>query len=183
MSHVLALDPGIVHPAAALFEDKQLVLASRVKLPKDLTKLPRAARCLAVAKVLLCWLPQTKIVRLDYVFEWPQKYAGSKSKGDPADLFPLAGVGMALAGLLDGRVDDLHVHDYLPREWAGNTSKATSGDPLASPRGVRVWSRLGLIERQNLVVSHDAVDAVGIGLKFLDRFERVQSFIGATRDE
>lgn len=185
MSHVLAVDPGIRYPAAALFVDGVLVSASRVKLKTAWAKLPVAERVLTVAREIRTWYGGKITVnptKVDYVFEWPQVYTRLKSKGDPNDLMPLAGVGMCLAGLLYDQIHELGMHSYKPRDWAGNTPKATTGDPLASVRGQRIWARLSEAERATVTLSHDCLDAIGIGLKFLGRFERVVNFIGATRD-
>lgn len=182
MSIVLALDPGIRYPACALFVSGTLAAAGRVKLPGAWTKLPMAQRCLEIAKACRTWLGDKSVydTKLDYVFEWPKVYAGKKAKGDPADLFPLTGVGMAVAGLLNDVIHELNVHSYLPREWAGNIPKSTKGNPLDSIRGQRVWGRLSDAEKAVVVLSHDALDAVGIGLKFLGRYERQMSLIGAS---
>ncbi len=182
MTHLLALDPGIRYPAAALFVDSVLIAASRVKLKTAWTKLPRSERCLTVARAVLDWYreqPVEQPTKLTYVFEWPKVY--KHGKGDPADLFPLTGVGMAVAGLLYDRVHDLVVMDYLPRDWAGSTPKNTSGDPLDSIRGKRIWDRLSEEERSRVVLSHDSIDACGIGLKVLGRYELKHSYPGASR--
>jgi hypothetical protein len=108
------------------------------------------------------------------VIEWPQIYRASKSKGDPNDLPGLAGVGMAIAARLD-----VEVVSYLPRQWAGGTRKAETGDPLDSPRGRLVWRCLSPDERGRVVPSHDAIDAVGLGLHHLGRLQR-RVYPGAT---
>ena len=110
------------------------------------------------------------------VIEWPQVYRAGKSKGDPADLLPLVGVGMCLAGLLHPGA----IKSPTPAEWIGQLPKSTTGDPWASARGQRIGSRLSDVERGRVVPSHDAVDAVGIGLYCLGRLERRRVFPGAT---
>lgn len=165
--------------------DGRLVAASRVKLKTAWAKLPMGERILTVSREIRAWYGDklaTNPSKLDYVFEFPQTYARGKSKGDPNDLHPLAGVGMCLAGLLYDQVHELVVTEYKPRDWAGTTPKVTTGDALASIRGVRVWSRLSEVEKAVVEVSHDSVDAIGIGLKRLGRFEFVKSYIGATKD-
>lgn len=101
------------------------------------------------------------------VAEWPQVYRASRSKGNPNDLIGLAGIIGSLAGRLD-----VPVRTYTPAEWIGQCPKATTGDALESPRGRRVWGALDDTERAAVVVSHDSVDAVGIGLHHLDRLVR-----------
>lgn len=183
MSVLLAVDPGLRYPAVAIFKDGILVHASRVKIPGTNHKLPIGQRCLNVSKLLYDHIvrngaflqPDDECYEL--VIEWPRAYRGAKMKGDPADLFPLAGIGMALAGMLM-----VPVTAPTAPEWIGNIPKSTcSGDALTSPRGQRIWSRLSEAERACVVISHDSVDAVGIGLFRLGRLERRQSFIGATQ--
>lgn len=180
---LLVVDPGVRYPAAAVFVNGTLVAASRVKLKSAWSKLGRSERCLTVGRAICDWFRDNcpeQPTKLTYVFEWPL-VRGRSSKADPADLFFLNGVGMALAGLLYDRFHELKVVEYLPHEWAGTAPKSTVGDPLISPRGVRVWSRLTDEEKKCVVVSHDSVDAIGISLFYLGRFERARSFIGATK--
>lgn len=178
MSNLLAVDPGLRYPAAAVFSNGVLIAASRVKVPGTNHKLELGQRVLNVANLIRNW---TRIYLFErdwwhvdeLVVEWPRTYR--RMKGDPADLFPLAGVGMALAGMFN-------VATFAPTapEWIGNIPKTTSGDPLQSMRAQRIWSRLSDAENACVVLSHDAIDAVGLGLWRLGRLERRQSFIGAT---
>ena len=173
---LLAVDPGLLHPAAALFINGELQAASRVKVPNAVKGLPVAERCRTIAQLIREWYeeppywtgqinvkePETLVV------EWPQIYTADKSKGDPNNLVPLAGIDGALAAIFA----DSKVVSPQPRDWTGNIPKSESGDPWQSPRGQRVWSRLSPDERNRVVVSHDAIDSVGIGLWGLGRFER-----------
>jgi hypothetical protein len=174
VSVLLALDPGLRYPAVAIFNDGVLVHASRVKIPGTSHKLERGMRCLNVARLINVHVsPFCPVDEL--VIEWPRCYA--KLKGDPADLFPLAGVGMALAGMLG-----VPVSAPTAPEWIGNVPKSVgSGDALTSARGHRIWSRLSDAERSCVVVSHDSLDSCGLGLWRLGRLERRQSFIGASQ--
>lgn len=180
---LIAFDPGLLNPALAVFQGGVLVYASRVKIPTALksTKLSMGTRCVGVAqealKVLQGFTFQEPVT---FVTEWPKVYRAGKSKGDPADLFPLAGAGMALASLLVERIPGLEIETPIPREWIGNLPKATTGDPRESVRGIRIWSRLSESERECVVLSHDAIDAIGIGLWNLKRLERRRVFPGAT---
>ncbi len=170
---ILAVDPGLRYPAAALFIDGRLLVASRVKVPGSLTKEPIGERMRRVARLILEWtthLPHT------VVCEYPQVYVTARSKGDPNDLLPLVGIGMHLAGLLD-----VPVLCPTPAEWlGGNSPKSTTGDPWTSVRGQCVARRLDAEERSRVTPSHDAIDAVGIGLWAVGRFERIQVLAGST---
>lgn len=174
--NLLALDPGLRNPAVAVFKGGLLVHASRVKIPKATHALPLGARLVAVTNLVLAHI-ETYDYRPSWggtlVTEWPRCY--KRMKGDPADLFPLAGLGMMLVGRLC--VTSLDVP--TAPEWIGNIPKSEKGNPLDSPRGQRIWTRLGEAEKAAVVVSHDALDAVGLGLWKLGRLEIRRSFIGA----
>ncbi len=173
MSKLLTLDPGLRYPAVAVFTDGVLVHASRVKVPGTSHKLEMGMRCLNVARLVNVHIsPFCPVDEL--VIEWPRCYR--MMKGDPADLFPLAGVGMALAGMLG-----VPVTAPTAPEWIGNVPKTTKGNPLDSVRARRIWDRLTEAERACVVLSHDALDAVGLGLWKLGRLEARKSFIGATQ--
>lgn len=199
VAEILAVDPGLIAPACALFRDGVLVVAGPVKIPRALAKLDLIERCREVAKLIRVWYVSNsedesvaadadlegrheeagKIRRnatLHLVVERPQIYRASKSKGDPNDLPPMVGIDAALATLLD-----CPVTSYLPREWIGGTSKVETGDPWKSPRGARVWDRLSAEERGRVVdVTHDTVDSLGIGLRYLGRFTPRSVYPGAT---
>jgi hypothetical protein len=171
---LLALDPGLRYPAVAVFKNGVLVHASRVKVPGTSHKLAMGPRCMNVARLVNVHVsPYCPVDEL--VIEWPRCY--NRMKGDPADLFPLAGIGLALAGML-GIAPDAPTAP----EWIGNIPKnAGPGDPWSSARGQRIKSRLSQEELSCIIVSHDAIDAVGLGLWKLGRLELRKSFIGATQ--
>lgn len=166
MTTLLAVDPGLSHPAGALFVSGELQKASRIKIPKGInTKTPILERCRAIALAIAEW---SEVTPDQIVVEYPQIYTADKSKGDPNQLVPLAAIGASLAGLFPG----VPVASPRPQEWTGGVPKSETGDPWKSPRGQRVWSRLSVEERNRVIPSHDAIDAVGIGLWGLGRFER-----------
>lgn len=163
------VDPGVRYPAAAVWNRGTLVAASRVKLPGALAKLGRTERCRQIGKLVADWI--RSIARgplLAVGAEWPQVYPHGKGKGSPNLLLPLAGVDVAVACELG-----VEALDYLPREWIGTIPKCETGDPWSSPRGRITKSRLRDEELAVVVASHDAVDAVALGLKYLGRLERV----------
>lgn len=174
MSTLLALDPGILHPACALFADRELVAASRVKLPGKLKKLPMGERVRHIGNLIYDWVTEYVQTVDRIAYEVPQIYRREKSKGDPNDLIPLA----LVAGFLSGRFPESAVSGLKPREWCGQLPKVTKGDPWTSPRGELVARRLQPAERASIVSSHDALDAVGIGLHDLERL-RVRVLPGA----
>lgn len=175
MSSLLALDPGLNNPAAAVFQDGLLVGASRVKPRSEWRTLDVAERCRLIALSIHAWARGVGIDQLTcLVVEWPQIYVRGRQKGDPNDLVPLAGVAMALAGRLD-----VEVKSYKPAEWIGQCKKAETGDPLESPRGRLIWRHLDEAERGAVSLSHDALDAIGLGLAALGRL-RLRVYPGAS---
>lgn len=178
MSGLLALDPSIRSTGAAIFWGSDLIAATRIKLPPTGSK---AERCLCIARQVMVWCESmggTTVQQL--VFEWPQIYRTSKSKGDPNDLPALAGVGMAVAGLYAHR--PLTLACYTPAEWTGQLPKETTAAGYASsPRTKFIMSNLTEEEQQILPPkSHDALDAVGIGLHHLGRLRRHRVLPGAS---
>ena len=170
---LLALDPGLRHPAAALFRGGVLIAAERVKLDPSWKDLDPADRWVRIAGAIVRWGIGRNMEPRWLVYERPQIYTAAKSKGDPNDLVGLAGVASALAGMLSYAVASrdiaLGVASATPATWIGQVPKSETGNPWASARGVRIGSRLTEDERQAVVPSHDAVDATGIGLYFLGR--------------
>lgn len=163
------VDPGLIHPAIALFHHGQLCVARRVKVPKAVASLPMGERVRQVVDLIgaACSEVLGTESPVALVTERPQVYAGAKSKGDPNDLIPLA---MIIGGVSTGfRVPTISI---VPRDWAGATRKETTGDPWLSPRGQLVESILSTDERARCESSHDAIDSVGMGLKVLNRVRR-----------
>lgn len=112
--------------------------------------------------------------------ETMQVYQGSRQKGDPNDLIPLAHV----AGFLHAAIRPARAVYYRPREWKGQVPaneccRRVIGrlSPLECSRvdGLdRFLAALATAERANREVGgtdHNTIDGVGIGLKLLGRFE------------
>lgn len=182
---LLALDPSFVKPGVALFRGGKLIAAERVKIDPDYKSMPFAERCGRVASDIIRWGIAHKMRPRTYAYELPQFYSerDGKTVGDPNDLRGLIAIGAEIAGTLRlamaGYDISLVVHSPTPAEWAGQIPKATTGDPWASPRGVRVKSRLSPAELLAVVPSHDAIDAVGIGLFIQGRFSPKHIYPGA----
>lgn len=182
---LIALDPGLLHPAAARFNAGRLVRAARTNVEASWSKLGIAQRQLTIAQAIVDW---AKHVEIDHsleparhvVFEYPQVYSETKAMGvRPKDLLAILGVAEVTVGILAGRAH-LRVYGPTPAEVWGKLPKATEGDPRENPRGARVWSRLDADERRGLELTHDAFDAAGLGLWLLGRFEPVHVCPGAT---
>lgn len=170
---LLALDPSVRSPGAALFMNGRLIAAGRVRI-SDICVDGLGARWLETARAIYNWAfmhGMQQLAPLDcIVFERPQIYRAVKSKGDPNDLIGLAGVSMALVGLCRGNIGaPLEVCDYTPAEWIGQIKKTTTGSAKTSPRAQRILSRLDAAELAIVPDQHDAIDAVGLCLHRLGR--------------
>ncbi len=99
------------------------------------------------------------------LIEEPQVYQGAKAKGDPDDLIQLAGV----CGSIEGRFSNVsNVQSMKPAEW----KKQVDGDVMTSRILARLLpEELARIEKSPRAknVDHNAVDACGLGLRFLNR--------------
>jgi hypothetical protein len=185
--HVLSLDPSVVSPGAALWVVREgqskLLGAARVPILEQ-TTISEAERWLHVADSVLAWvsgLAQILMIERQlriatFVFERPQIYREAKSKGDHNQLIGLAAVGVALAARLQVTSPALVVLSPTPAEWSGQLPKTTRGDPWKSPRGQRVAGRLSPDELRLVPAQHDAIDAVGLGLWALGRFDRQRNW-------
>ncbi len=193
---LLAVDPGIVRPGAALFLDGKLLVAGLVKLSdgSDRGGAADAYKWVRVAQDIVTWAryhctklaPNVPVDRI--VFERPYVYP--KSKANPNDLICLAGVGTAVAAILLGYFPELDVMSPLPREWTGQISKVCPscggkakkkcvdchGSAWETPRGRRIRSRLSPAEFAVCPDQNDAIDAVGLGLFAEKRLEVVRVF-------
>ena len=177
---LLAVDPSLTRAGMALFCDGELIAVDSIKGHKG----PIGCRCLQIAGYIDDWTHGQGWGReaKSLTFEWPQIYTGPKSKGDPNKLIPLAGIGMALAGVLGERLIELKTP--TPAEVWGQVRKATkASEALTSPRAKRIQSRLttGELATCNwFSLNHDEIDAIGLGLWSLGRFEPSRVFPGAT---
>lgn len=177
---LLAVDPSVRSPGAALFYAGELRACARILVKSDAE---RAERSRVVVEAIRQWAigavhavhsghpPITAVIT-----EWPQWYAVGKSKVNPNDLACLAGIGGALATAYPGAT----VSSPTPREWIDGLPKATRGDPWATPRGVRIKSRLAPAELALVPAQHDAIDGCGLGLWLLGRLQLRRVLAGTT---
>lgn len=179
---LLAIDPSIASSGIAVFRRGKLVAARTVQREREAACI--GTRCVAMALDLLTWCETVGCDPEVYVHEWPQIYTDDKSVGDPNDLPGLAAIGsgvgtvLQLAGLKRNR--PIEIISPKPADWIGQLPKVKTGSAWKSPRGARVWSRLDVDERRHAPDQHDVVDAIGLGLWALGRFDRVRVFPGAT---
>lgn len=183
---LLALDPGKNSPGAAIFGASGLVDAARIRVPAGYADFPEGARWLQVALLITAW---TSTYTIDAViFERPQWYARSKSKGDPNQLAGIAGVAANVTGILSV-YRRIEVFSPVPSEWIGQLPKTCPvckankkkcpecrGSAWETPRGRRIRSRLSPAELALVPDQNDAIDAVGLGLWKQKRLEKVSVF-------
>lgn len=201
---LLAVDPSLRSTGVALFRRGELVAARRIQRKTEGASL--GVRALGMAQDVVAWIRHCRVDPQAYVYEFPQIYTATKSDGDPNDLTPLAAIGsaigMALIVAAQHRNITIDIATPLPAEWSGQLPKTKSGDPWASPRGARIHARLTPAELRRFKVAHvatpggsdpmagvvlepmpeqhDVLDAIGLGLWALGRFDRVRVFPGAT---
>lgn len=186
---LVAADPSINSAGVAFFESGVLRAAQRVTSPSggDI-----GVRCFTMAARIRQWCRATMPhAPFALVFEWPQIYRNTKSKGDPNDLIGIAGVGSMLAGLYGDSL--LELHTPTPAEWIGQCPKVCQrcfgkakkkcplckGSAWLTPRGRRIRTCLTDAEVNRVPDQNDVIDAVGIGLWRLGRLKLVQLFHGA----
>jgi hypothetical protein len=126
---LLALDPGMNSPGVALFQDATLFRAGRVPIPAGYATLSAGARWMHVARLVVRWLcSESGVNHVDnrmittVVFEKPQWYQRSKSKGDPNDLVGVAGVAANVTGILSTH-NEIQIFSPTPAEWIGQVPK------------------------------------------------------------
>lgn len=161
---LLTIDPGINGCGIAAFsDDGRVARAYYVKnpCPKNNPMPERVVRMVATITA------SVNGVGLDTLLvEVPQIYTRGKSKGDPNDLIPLAGISYGIASAFFELYGVL-AKQYLPREWKGNID----ADLMIE----RIKARLSPAELAVCTgptyLLHNVYDAVGIGLKYLGRLE------------
>jgi len=159
-----SVDPGIRGCGVALFLDDNLSRAAYIKNHLEKGNGPREAAQMALA--VQDWVFDQNVPLVErLVVEWPKVYQGSKQKGDPADLLPLAAIDACLC-LLFPRA---HHVIYTPQEWKGTVD----GDVMTE----RIKARLTASETAELTANlkcpkhlqHNVYDGIGLGLFALGR--------------
>lgn len=192
-NEVLALDPSIRAAGVALFRNRKLIGSGTIKLPANIApNVP--ARCLRMAQEIVSWVVEREAAPAHLIVEWPKVSDQSIGK-DKNSLFGLAGVvgavsgqlsmtlASAVAGILSEGLamqdETLNVVAYTPDEWSYGMEKAkTKGQAEKSVRAQYTRRRLLADELLHWPgAEHDAIDAIGIGLKYLGRFEPRTVFV------
>lgn len=173
---ILAVDPSLTKPGAAIYDDGRLLKASRVPIRKVPAKMSVLERAILIVDQVFAWFD----IPLEHsthtlVVEYPQIYSATKSKGNPNDLLGLC----VIAGVLADRIVWDKLLSPTPAQVWGNLPKTLTGDPWKSPRGHRLASRLTQEERACISKHHDALDAAGLALWAAGRWKPTRVFPGA----
>ncbi len=149
--NLLAIDPGIRGCGAAFFMDSCLVRAAYVENPEVAGNHALAAR--EMANAVAGWVDCYARVE-ELALEWPRIYKTrireGKMREDPNDLLALCGVNSALAAFIPWAVPTC----YAPSDWKMQLKKEKCHPRIKA------------------TLAHNMLDAVGIGLYHLGRFER-----------
>ena len=173
---LLSVDPGLRKSGVAVFgDDEKLRFASLVTGSSSSDKMSTVDACQLMAKKIwdaVCDVTDRNAWGIRVIFEWPRVYRQGKREGDPNDLLPLVGVGLALVS----RVQVMEAISVFPHEWKSSMSKELAN--------ARTLERLSAEEKKVMtraaIKNHNVLDAVGIGLHQLGRFERKRVFPGAS---
>lgn len=184
MSVLLAIDPGVTCPGAAVFdlETKRLVAARYFKgegFKDDLSHV------VDLALEITLWSPYVRVAHV--AFEWPQIYGGRRSGGgkDPNDMLALAAFNGALAAALWHHTSiEQPFTIYRAHEWKGSKKKNPTARMVIerlheddeTPNVEEIAEFIAALEKAGeKECKHptmNALDAVGIGLHHLGRLAR-----------
>jgi hypothetical protein len=160
---IASIDPGINRSGLAIFRQDKLLYATYVTGAGKGNPLAERVREMAfkLANQISAYTVNT------IVTECPQIYPGKTAKGsDPTnDLIPLAQIGAWLSGYLP----KLYWEQVYPREWKSQVEKKAMNE--------RIIERLSAEERGQIqgAIYHDTIDAIGIGLHYLNRLGKVRA--------
>ena len=179
---MVALDPSVRSAGVAIFRAGVLTDATTIKMKPTEDEYP-PARCLRMANDIVDWVVDRNARPRVLAVEWP----GKSWRGDARDLHGLAGVAGAVAGMLSlasiANGSALSCISAEAPEWTGGLPKSTTSKGYStSARALRICSKL--TNREMLVwetlTSHDVIDAIGLGLWVLGRFDVKHIYPGAS---
>lgn len=165
--YLISMDPGLRDCWLGFFKDGLLTHTYRVRSPEKKARGPEAWLAMGQAMSELNPFPYIHLVT-----EIPQVYTFGKQKGDQDDITNLSGI----VGAVTMALNPKSVSHYYPREWKGQLPK--------EPCNQMVLDRLGEEEKKAVgnygALQHNILDAIGIGLKYLGRFD-VNTGVGPTK--
>lgn len=182
--YLLAIDPSLNSAGAALFKAGVLISANTLKSSAyDRKVKDEMVRCVRIANSIVYWIQEchhrTRGCPLQVACEWPQVYTSDKSEIPPKAVIPMAGVSAAILALLWTEDKTKTSKCYLPGDWVQGTKKKDSKNIYKTSRAIRIISRLSPEEKvvfDREALTHDAIDAVGIGLHHLGRLKQRRAY-------
>lgn len=156
-----AVDPGLNRSGVALFHRGDLWDVQCVHYPDVGSVGGRAIEMgLAIGGYVLGRVSTVDVLAA----EWPQIYqrGQGRTKGNPNDLVPLAGV----IGAVAADVSPKQTRIFLPSEWKGQVPKDTMKSRIV---GALTDAELSRVPKR---LAHDGYDAIGVGLFALGRLAR-----------
>ncbi len=169
MSYLLAVDPGIRGCGVAVFYEGVLEHAAYVENPYKRDS--DAAAAGAMAHEIVEWAHLDGQPHVHIAVEWPRVYASrirsGASKGDPNDLLALCGVDAAIVALMDRSSTS-----YAPSEWKGQMKKEACHARIKTRLSPLEAEVVAKAEKAARSMSHNMLDAVGVGLFHLGRFDK-----------
>lgn len=162
---LVSVDCGVRGCGVAVFSDGLLARATYVKNPLHRGQSATSAIAMARAVRLYC----VAGVPLDVLaIETMKIYPADEQKGNQNDLLGVQLVAGAITGILNAR----ETISYIPQEWKGTIDADVCTD--------RIKSRLTIVEKAAVEsvgeLDHNTYDGIGIGLKYLGRFDPVRVF-------
>lgn len=178
----LTIDPGLHHAGASLGNDDAIHLVGLFQPARSIGDW-MGARCLDISQQIVRWTASVHGMQpVELTFEWPQHYDArrGKTKGNPNNLTPLAGIGMAVAGELYAR--GMLLGDPVtptPSQWIGQlpkkcsvcdqvpgkkVCKACRGSAWRTPRAYLIESCVTAAELAIIPDQNDVIDACGLAL-------------------
>jgi hypothetical protein len=183
MGYQLSIDPGTRGAGAAIFDTvtRQLHAARYIRNPIDGGR--RLDAAIALAEAVFRWAGEEGVLVMRTVAcEVMRSYNAGQQKGPQDDLIDVSLVSSACATLGKLRGADKLV-TYYPAEWKSNLNPETCLERIIERLSLPEQGRIQLVGRTPLYdipgsdsLDHNTLDAIGIGLKLLGRFEPVRSF-------
>jgi hypothetical protein len=169
---ILCVDPGIRAAGVSLFDSASKALWGAALIRNPITSGNDPAAVAALVTEIDVWARHTAPMTVKVVVvEVPRIYPAARQKGDQNDLIPVAGVSFAAASVL-GRYGAT-LKRFYPRDWKGTVDADVC---CRRVEAALTEPERGRIEKCPAHLRHNVLDAIGIGLKYLGRFEPVRVY-------
>lgn len=154
---LVSVDCGVRGCGVAVFDEGILSRATYIRNPMRHGQ--GATSAFPMASAVRAWTGVPSVLAIE-TMQW---YEAGDQKGNQNDLGGVQLVAGAIIGILAAPT----VMSYVPRDWKGTID----GDVCTE----RILDRLTIAEKACIIsvgeLDHNTVDGIGIGLKYLGRFE------------